>query len=237
MDPNARRVHRVTALITLLGALCSILQVIAPFRGLYQFFTTQVVFVAAAITYARALRWRTDPAQHSKAALILRGNIVALVFTLATLVLDTVAKFRLSRPLWTRVAIAVLYLLTLASVAALAAVFRQISPLPPPTDSTMADALDDLWTLIRVPAGWDIGSLFARVQWAHPRRHPWRLACVLGIAAGLLLFLAHLQEGLPPSLRTGLLVAGIFVSIEFVATMLGFAALGGYLGLRPPACR
>jgi hypothetical protein len=42
-----------------------------------------------------------------------------------------------------------------------------------------------------------------------------------------------LQEGLPPSLKIGLLVAGIFISAELAATLLGFAILGGYLGLRP----
>jgi hypothetical protein len=47
------------------------------------------------------------------------------------------------------------------------------------------------------------------------------------------LTLAQLQEGLPPSLKIGLLVAGIFISAEFVATLVGFAILGGYLGLRP----
>jgi len=51
--------------------------------------------------------------------------------------------------------------------------------------------------------------------------------------AGVGLTLAHLQEGLPPNLPKGLLVAGIFISVEVVATLMGFAALGGYLGLRP----
>jgi len=44
---------------------------------------------------------------------------------------------------------------------------------------------------------------------------------------------AQLQEGFPPSLMIGLVVAGIFISAEFAATLVGFAILGGYLGLRP----
>jgi len=28
-------------------------------------------------------------------------------------------------------------------------------------------------------------------------------------------------------------VTGIFISVEFVATLVGFAIFGGYLGLRP----
>jgi hypothetical protein len=41
------------------------------------------------------------------------------------------------------------------------------------------------------------------------------------------------EEGLPPSLMIGLLVTGVFISAEFAATLLGYALLGGYLGLRP----
>jgi len=42
-----------------------------------------------------------------------------------------------------------------------------------------------------------------------------------------------LQEGLPPSLQVGLLVTGIYISGEFAATLMGFALLCGFLGLRP----
>jgi hypothetical protein len=34
-------------------------------------------------------------------------------------------------------------------------------------------------------------------------------------------------------MKIGLLVAAIFLSAEFSATVLGFALFGGYLGLRP----
>ncbi|MBI3667692.1 MAG: hypothetical protein HY236_15930 [Acidobacteria bacterium] len=74
---------------------------------------------------------------------------------------------------------------------------------------------------------------FANLPWVNPRNHPWRFACTLGLLAGVGLDLAQLQEGLPPNLEIGLLVAGIFISVEFAATLLGFAALGSYLGLRP----
>jgi hypothetical protein len=42
-----------------------------------------------------------------------------------------------------------------------------------------------------------------------------------------------LREGLPPNPVIGLLVTGIFVGAELIGTILGFAILGGYLGLRP----
>jgi hypothetical protein len=75
--------------------------------------------------------------------------------------------------------------------------------------------------------------LFARIPWLDPRPHPWRFACLLGLLVGVGLTLAQWQEGLPPSLEIGLLAAGIVTTAELGATLLGFALLGGYLGLRP----
>ena len=75
--------------------------------------------------------------------------------------------------------------------------------------------------------------LFARVQWLNPRKHPWRFTGAVGLLVGVLLVVAQLQEGLPPSLSIGLLLIGIFISVEFVAVLAGFAIFGGYLGLRP----
>ena len=75
--------------------------------------------------------------------------------------------------------------------------------------------------------------LFARVPWLNPRRHPWRFACLLGLLVGVGLAVAQLQEGFPPNLSTGLIVAVIFILGEFAATLLGFAIFGGDLGLRP----
>jgi hypothetical protein len=68
-----------------------------------------------------------------------------------------------------------------------------------------------------------------------PRLHSWRFTAILGLCAGAMLILAQLQEGLPPNLFTGLLLAGIFISVELAATLLGFAIFGSYLGLRPTA--
>jgi hypothetical protein len=144
-----------------------------------------------------------------------------------------------------------MFLLALICVIALTVVFRRIQTVAPPRDLTPADAIDDLWTLVRVPvtkasaaipvprafAEWvkrfNSDWLFAGVQWLNPRIYPWRFACALGLLVGIGLTLAQLQEGLPPSFGIGLLVAGIFISAEFVATLVGFAIFGGYLGLRP----
>jgi hypothetical protein len=237
---NSRRVHAVSAAIAVTGAACSIFQVVAPFRGLYQFLTVQVLFVAAALTYARALRWRFDPAQFVKARLILRGNILALASIAATLILDVIAtvqrhyqpyRSHAREPLIVA-AIVVLFASVAGCAAALARTFRNTALPPPPSDLTVAEGLEDLWTLVRIPATWNLEQISEVLSWVHPRRRPWRFACALGAAAGLALFLMHLQEGAPPSLRIGLSIAAIFVGVELLGTLLGFAAFGGLLGLR-----
>lgn len=232
MHSDARRAHAVTLLITLIGAACTILQAVAPFRGGYEFLTVQVTFVAAALTYARALRWLLDPSQASKARLILRGNVVVLAAVVATLILDSVAQEQRPRPQAAEIAMVALGLSALVAVTILAVVFRRIPTPPPPAGLTVADGIDDLLTLVRWAVRLHSDALFARLRPLNPRLHPWSFATLLGFAAGCAFFLAHLQEGLPPDLRTGLLIGGIFVGIEFAATILGFAALGPYLGLK-----
>jgi hypothetical protein len=82
--------------------------------------------------------------------------------------------------------------------------------------------------------GFGSDMLFARMPWINPRRYPWRFAAALGLLVGVGLLLAQLVvEGPPPSLQTGAMVVGIFLSVELCAVLTGFAVLGGYLGLRP----
>jgi hypothetical protein len=132
---------------------------------------------------------------------------------------------------------------------ALWAVFRGLSISPPPLNLTPADAIDDLWSLVRVPIAkgskffpptlvewvkrFNSDLLFAPMSWVNPRLHPWRFAAATGLLVGMLLIIAKLQEGLPTSLAIGLLVIGIFITVELAATLIGFAVFGGYLGLRP----
>jgi hypothetical protein len=239
-EPNSRRVHAVSAAIAVTGAACSILQVVAPFRGVWQFLTVQVLFVAAALTYARALRWRYDPAQIVKARLILRGNILALASIAATSILDLIATVQRhfepyrshAREPLIAAAIVVIAVAAAGCAAALAVVFRHTALTQPPSNLTVADGLDDLWTLVRIPASWRLEQILDLLSWIHPRRRPWRFAFAFGVAAGLTLFFMHLQEGAPASLRIGLLIAAIFIGIELVGTLLGFAVFGGLLGLR-----
>ncbi len=262
-----RRIHRVTALITFATIVFYLFFQInkgEPFRAINPFgedpydavgsFAVQGALLIGILTYARALRLRDDAGQAAKSRLVLRGNVLVLFAILITLSVDAIAAIvrQLPPSYWGNVLLvelALMFLLAMFCVSALTVVFRRMQIRAPPRDLTPADAIDDLWTLVRLPVTkasaflphtfvewvkrFNSDSLFARVQWLNPRSHPWRFACILGWLVGVGLALAQLQEGLPPSLKVGLLAAGIFISAELSATLLGFVIFGGYLGLRP----
>jgi len=217
-------------------------------------FAIQVALLVGILTFARALRLQADPAQTAKMRLILHGDLVVLGAILATLASDATAVTLHPLPpsYWRNVLLielALMFLLTVVCVMAMIVVFGRMRLAAPPRNLTPADGIDDLWTLVRIPVTrfsailpravvewvkrFNSDWLFARVQWLNPRAHPWRFACILGLLVGVSLTVAQLQEGFPPSLMIGLVVAGIFISAEFAATLVGFAILGGYLGLRP----
>ena len=231
---------------------------INPFGGdpydAFGSFGFQVALVAAVLTYARALRLRESLAQAPKARLILRGNLVAVSSVLISLAAAAAGELRDPYPpsYWGAVLLwmlACMFILVFSCIVALAAVFRGIRTAAPPRDLTPADGLDDLWVLVRIPVtkarsmlpgafvawvqSFSTDRLFSRLPWTSPRNHPWRFACALSLLMGIGLSVAHLQEGLPPSLAIGLFVAAVFIGIEFAAAIAGFVLLGGYLGLRP----
>jgi hypothetical protein len=74
------------------------------------------------------------------------------------------------------------------------------------------------------------------MAWLDLRRHPWRFALLVALAAGLALAATHaVGEGGPPSLHelpVALLAGLLIVAIEGGAVLLGFLALGGFLGIR-----
>ena len=214
----------------------------------------QVALLVACLSYARALRLYTDKSQAGKAPLILHGNLLVLAAVYLTLCADVLAE--LLQPadssLWGRVLLAGLlgmFALATTCLVVLVLVFKTVGVKTAPGDLTPADGIDDLWVLIRLPVShmsaylpssivawvsrFDSDWLFRRAPGIDPRRHPWRFAASLGLLAGLGLILVQLQEGLPPDLLSGMLLVAIFLSVELLATLLGFAVLGGYLGLRP----
>ena len=206
------------------------------------------------LTYARSLRMRDDSLQAAKISLIQRGNLLVLFVILVTLVGDAIAVslHPWSPSAWGNILLielTLMFLLVVICVLALMITFGRMPTQIPANDLTPADAIDDMWTLVRVPVtllstvlpsevvGWvkrfSSDRLFARAPWVNPRPHPWRFASLLGGCMGVCLVLVKLQEGLPPNWQAALLVAGIFISAEFAATLAGFALFGGYLGLRP----
>ena len=185
---------------------------------------------------------------------MLHGNILVLAAIFITLISDAIAVYvqPITPSIWVdvlRLELGLMFLLTLGCALALWAVFRGIPTASPPPNLTPADAIDDLWSLVRVPVvkansifppavvewvqRFNSDLLFARFPWVNPRLHPWRFTTAVGLLVGVLLVIAQQLEGPPPSLAIGLLVAGIFISVELVAALLGFTIFGGYLGLRP----
>ena len=55
-------------------------------------FAVQAALLVGLLSYARALRFRSDPSQAPKARLVLRGNVLVLVAILTTLVSDAIAE-------------------------------------------------------------------------------------------------------------------------------------------------
>ncbi len=265
--PGVQRLHRVTTFALLLAGVFGVFFQVnkaGPFRDINPFaqdpydaigsFGVQAALVVGVLSFARAVRIRNDPSPSRKIRLVLRGDALVLAAVGIPLIADATAVLThpLPRSLWGDMLVVQLVALSLLAIlvaAALAVAIPTIPSSPPPRDLTPADALDDLWALVRVPLNRarrilpgrvvdGVGrltsdSLFSRSPWIDPRRHPWRFACLCGFAAGLALVAAQLQEGLPPSLGIGLLVAGIYISGELLATVAGFAILGGYLGIRP----
>jgi hypothetical protein len=264
---NIKRLHRITALIlvaTIVFYLFFQINKRTPFVNANPFavdpydavgsIAIQVALLTGLLTYSRVLRWRDDPTQAGKARLILHGNILALATIFTTLSADTLAEILQPMPasIWgylLRIELAGMFLLTFACGFALWIAFRGVPTVAPPANLTPADAIDDLWSLVRVPVskasdifpsrlvGWiksfNSDWLFKHTPWIDPRQHPWRFASIMGLLAGVLLIMGQLQEGLPPSFAAGLLLAVIYISVELVAILTGFALFGGYLGLRP----
>jgi hypothetical protein len=70
------------------------------------------------------------------------------------------------------------------------------------------------------------------LHWLNPRRHPWNIVILLGVLMGIALLLTDLiGEGGPPQLGRLALIATIFISVEFVGVLVGYALLAKPIGL------
>jgi hypothetical protein len=266
-DLKNKRIHQVTALIFTTAIIFYLFFQVnkrSPFVEANPFavdpydavgsIAFQVALLISLLSYSRVLRMRNDATQTVE-RLVLHGNTLVLASIFITLISDAVAEFVQHSPpsiyvIVLQLELGLMVILAIVCALALWIVFRGIPTANPPPNLTPADAIDDLWSLVRVPI--ERGSsvfppsivqwvkrfkselLFARLPWLNPRLHPWRFTAAIGLLVGVLLVIAKMQEGLPPNIAIGLLVAGIFISVELGSTLMGFAIFGGYLGLRPP---
>lgn len=101
-----KRIHNASALILCMAIIFTIgffLSKREPFGAVNPFavdpydaissFAFQAALLAGILTYARALRWKSDPSKAGWARLILCGNILVLGAILLTLLADAMAEF------------------------------------------------------------------------------------------------------------------------------------------------
>ncbi len=268
--PNGRA-HLPLSTVTLLAALAFAVffQVSKqpPFRDINPFgvdpydavgsIAVQATLVFALLSFARSVRLRMDGVRNETSPrLVLRGERLAVVAILVTLITDCIAVLvnPVPRSRWGDLLLgqlAALVLVVCGLLIWLAFVTARTPTVPVPSTLTPADAIDDLWSLVRALAGLALGSsrrqrpvdrfssdrLFARLPWIDPRRHPWRFTTLVGVLAGVLAWLGHLREGRPPSPSAGLQVAAVFLGVETATALAALAIVGGYLGLRPSFVR
>jgi len=214
----------------------------------------QVAILIGGLTLVRSLTLATSRARPFQPVLILRGWVCVLAAIQITLAADAIAVLR-TPPVRMPESRALLWMLGLTACVALLgdlAVLlgkRPAGAVSPPRNLTPADAIDDGISvfqelavaahsilppsLIESIRGLSSRTIFSRIPWVAPDRHPWRFACTVGLVSGCALLAAQLAEGLPSRWNTVGLLAGIFVGGELAGALAGFAALGGYLGLRP----
>jgi hypothetical protein len=242
-EQSVKRFHQVTALIFFTAILFYLFfqvnkrtpfveanpSAVDPYDAVGSI-AIQAALLVSLLSYARVLRMRDDSSQ-SKERLVLRGNILVLAAIFITLCSDAIAGFVQPASLSVlstvlRLELALMFLLTLVCALVLWLVFKGVPTSIVPPNLTPADAIDDLWSLVRVPlvkassvfpsamVEWvkrfNSDLLFAHLPRVNPRHHPWRFTAVIGLLVGLLLVIAQQLEGPPPSLGIGLLVAGGF---------------------------
>ena len=214
----------------------------------------QVALLVGALTFARSLRVLHAEAPETHLRLVGRGNLLVLGSVIVTLLGDALAvalnPAAPSAPAnELRLALVGMCLFTVTCASGFAAFFPRVPHTCPEGELTPADGIDDLAALIRIPltrAGVGLpvwlrmgrrpsDAIFSRFAWLNPRIHPWRFACALGLSSGAVVAALQLREGPSSTLAATVIIAALFVSIEFTATVAGFALIGAYLGLRPPS--
>ncbi len=231
----ARGAMRTAQAATVFALVCGALLIGAPGRSLFAgafpfsvpaFVLGQVALVAGALTFVRAWRARREGGPRgARLTLVLRGTLVVLGCAAAGIV-DALVRALIAGHVWGVGGAAALVALLFGTMATGATLMRsRRKALALPSAPTGPD--QDVETLY--------GALAACVPWLDPRRHPWRFAAIVSAGAGLALAAAHAmtEGGLSlHHLTQQLHGAGLIIGVETAASLLGFAVLGRYLGLR-----
>jgi hypothetical protein len=131
-------------------------------------------------------------------------------------------------------------------VLLLTAVWGLVTAIFPEIEFEYEDVFDDLSVIFR---GWKkrFGHLATFLVWLEkatsiplvrkffgwfsPRKHRWTLVILAAVAMGLLLVVVEaVTEGISPNLGRGLMVVGVYVSLEGAGVVLGYLLFGKYLG-------
>ena len=257
-DEAARAARTAGRASVLLAALLVLIEVSPPGiltwgragfpAGVLGFVFGQIALVAGGLTLVRLHRAReTRGPRGIRLTLVLRGARVVMACAWVTLFcgVAVVRDAHGAPPPASTIALAGLA----ATVVVFTGVLRRsrrrasaagVDPAGVPTPDE--DALADLTAIaagLLARFGHRTASV-PRAPWMSTvrsvRRHPWRFAVVVALAAGLALGVAHGvgEGGLPPVHRLPLAVlAGLIIAtVEAGAVLVSYLALGGYLGIR-----
>jgi len=220
----------------------------------------QVALVVGGLVGIRLVRYRGEPRTPAPVLRFqVRGEAVLVGLVTLTVVVDEVAwatdaagdpsaplawVSRASLVVVALVLIPVLLMVGRAAASGAAGESDEPDPADSPDGLADAAALVDraISGLARVAptAGESLGREWSRLRRAAARIpaidvrvHPWRVAGAIGLLAGTMLAIAHdLSEGMPSGGVGGVIVVWmVFVVVETMAVLAGFALLGRFLGI------
>jgi hypothetical protein len=121
---------------------------------------------------------------------------------------------------------------------------KAMFPCPDVPEKDLIDDLNGIYQILKPRSGY-LGRSIASIENSagsstrkkmmdlfNPRKHEWNLLALITILMGSLLALAEIVgEGLPRGIGQALLIAIVFVILEFAGVFLGYALLRRFLGL------
>jgi hypothetical protein len=222
-----------------------VFQAVFP-SGVFAFVLGQVALVVGVVTFVRGFAPAGGP-RGARLALVMRGAYVVLACAMAASIYGMVRAATAGSG-WGVDAWIALALLVLGTAATAMAVATSRTPAAaasasPGNQYILADiglALERAAKRVPLlrraaPLIWTLPSRVPRlVASLDLRRHPWRFALAVSLAAGLAVAIGHgvTEEATSDHIARQLGAGAIIAGVEALAALLGFALLGRYLGLR-----